>query len=98
MGAYVCPSCGEPLVYDEMDLTWTPENWKWCITSNNYNRQKGGGFRIMPFTEKCKSVFFETYLGDTPYMTIIFDDDTKQTWFWSRKTNDWVRDDKKEME
>lgn len=28
MGAYVCPSCGEPLVYDEMDLTWTPENWK----------------------------------------------------------------------
>lgn len=52
----------------------------------------------MPFTEKCKSVFFETYLGDTPYMTIIFDDDTKQTWFWSRKTNDWVRDDKKEME
>ena len=22
MGAYVCPSCGEPLVYKENDLTW----------------------------------------------------------------------------
>ncbi len=50
MGAYVCPSCGEGLVYSEMDLTTNP-NWK-AISGECMNKNTCGVEKVTIIIDK----------------------------------------------